>query len=90
MLPRDFALYQNYPNPFNSSTVISYLLPAPGEVSLKIYNISGQETETLLCSHQDSGVHILIWRPQGIASGIYICRLQSGTHCCIKKLSYIR
>jgi hypothetical protein len=89
-LPENFALYQNYPNPFNSSTIISYLLPARGNVSLKICNISGQEVETLLSSHQDSGVHVLIWRPQGIASGIYICRLQSGPNHCLKKLSYIR
>jgi len=82
---RTFSLQQNYPNPFNSTTAISYQLSALrgqlSAVSLKIYNILGQEVVTLVDSRQKGGTYQVVWdgRDSGgkeVASGIYFYRLE--------------
>jgi hypothetical protein len=79
--PVSFALYHNYPNPFNPSTTIRYQLPVPGLVTLRIYNILGQEIRTLVSEIQGAGQHNVIWDSKndagsGVASGVYfyLCR----------------
>jgi hypothetical protein len=82
----DYSLYQNYPNPFNSATTIKYNLRKPAKVILKIYNLSGQEIETLINDFQTTGDHEIIWQPQGLPSGIYLYKLQAGTFSATNKL----
>jgi hypothetical protein len=79
-------LYPNYPNPFNLTTTIKYHLLQPGHVTLKIYNITGQEVATLVNSFQISGDHETIWHPQGLPGGIYFYRLQVGEFSETRKL----
>ena len=57
IIPQDFILYNNYPNPFNPSTKISYLLNKSSFVTLKVYNILGQELLTLVHMNQNRGIH---------------------------------
>ena len=81
-LPTDFALLPNYPNPFNPSTTISYAVPRPAKVSVKIYNLLGQEVITMFNDWQDMGLHEIVWdgRDQAgmhMASGLYFTILQS-------------
>ncbi len=81
-LPMDFALLPNYPNPFNPSTTISYAVPGPAKVSVKIYNLLGQEVVTMFNDWQDMGLHEIVWdgRDQAgmqMASGMYFTILQS-------------
>ena len=81
-LPETFALHQNYPNPFNPTTTIGFEVPIPSQVSLKIYNLMGQEIKTLTNQWLPTGSHRLIWNGknrQGIpvSAGVYIYRLQS-------------
>ncbi|MBD3340891.1 MAG: T9SS type A sorting domain-containing protein [Candidatus Lokiarchaeota archaeon] len=83
--PVTFYLYQNYPNPFNAGTKITYHLSAAGNVSLKIYNIRGEEIRTLIHEHRNSGTHTTSWNgknDQGnaVSSGVYICKLQSADY----------
>jgi hypothetical protein len=73
-----FHLNQNYPNPFNSGTTISYLLRAPGDVELAIYNLSGQNIATVINTTQSPGKHIINWEAGSLPSGLYLCRLKSG------------
>lgn len=82
--PKVFSLLQNYPNPFNSATLIPYHLPAVSgqrsAVSLKIYNLLGQEVKTLVDKKQASGYYSVRWdgKDDGgkpVASGVYLCRL---------------
>jgi len=84
-LPKYFALFQNYPNPFNSTTAISYRLPAVSHqrsaVSLKIYNVLGQEVRTLVDREQPAGSYRVLWdgrdnSGKDVSSGIYFCRLK--------------
>ncbi|MCH7938587.1 MAG: T9SS type A sorting domain-containing protein [Candidatus Marinimicrobia bacterium] len=76
LLPVDFALAQNYPNPFNPSTRLQYSLTRPAPVSLKIYNLLGQEITTLYEGWQDLGRFEVVWDGRdrygnGVATGIY-------------------
>jgi hypothetical protein len=85
-LPNNFQLQQNYPNPFNPSTTIAYSLAKSNLVTLKIYNLSGQKIETLANGLQTAGEHEITWQPEGLASGTYICSLQTGDYSETRKL----
>ena len=73
--PERFELFQNYPNPFNPVTVISYQLTVDSKVSLKIFNLLGQEVATLLDGDQMAGFHETAWNASSMASGTYVYRL---------------
>ncbi len=72
---KDFHLYNNFPNPFNPSTMIKYQLPAASRVTLKIYNVSGCEVETLVNERKNSGDYEIAFDGGKYSSGIYFCRL---------------
>jgi len=77
--PQDFQLLQNYPNPFNPSTVIDYSLAKAGNVTLKVYSILGQEVATLVNGYQAASTYHVNFNASGLASGIYIYELRSGS-----------
>jgi hypothetical protein len=74
--PKTFALSQNYPNPFNPSTVIGYQLPMTGSVTLKIYNVLGQEVASLVNGTQSAGSYSVVWNASQFASGVYFYKIQ--------------
>jgi protocatechuate 3,4-dioxygenase beta subunit len=76
-LPTSFGLAQNYPNPFNPSTTIRYTVASSGPVSLKVYNLLGQEITTLANGYQTAGTYQVEFNGKGLASGIYFYRLHS-------------
>ncbi len=87
--PQAFALLQNYPNPFNPSTVIQYSLMQAAQVSLKVYNMLGQEVATLVNAHQEAGVYAVPFnatKALSLSSGVYIYRLEAGSFISTKKL----
>jgi len=75
--PTKFMLEQNFPNPFNPSTTINYALNQSGIVTLKVYNLLGQEVRTLVNGFQNAGSYHATFNAQGLSSGIYFYRLQS-------------
>ncbi len=75
--PSNFKLCANYPNPFNPSTMIVFYLPKNEFVTLKIYDITGRQVETLIEGVVPAGEHRLQWSANGLASGIYLCRMES-------------
>jgi hypothetical protein len=87
-LPTEIQLYQNYPNPFNPSTTIAFSLPHPEHIRLTLHNIVGQEIETLVDGEVPAGQHTIRWNANGLASGIYIYRLQAGRFVVAKKMIY--
>jgi acetyl esterase/lipase len=74
----EFSVSQNYPNPFNPSTSIRFYLSSPENVTVKVFDIAGQEIETLMCAEVPAGQHELCWSAENCASGVYICSLQAG------------
>jgi len=77
-LPKDFLLQSNYPNPFNPSTTIEFALPKSAFVTLKIYNLLGEVVATLIAEQRAAGIHQLNWDARGLASGVYLYRLEAG------------
>ncbi len=74
-VPTSFALFQNYPNPFNPTTVIRFQLPAASLVTLKVYNILGQEVATLVNEVKQAGTGNVEWNAEGFPSGVYFYRI---------------
>lgn len=90
ILPSRFVLYQSFPNPFNPSTAIRYNIPLSGVVSLKIYNILGQEIATLVNEWKQVGTYSTTWDASGLPSGVYFYRLQLSSFNETKKLILLR
>jgi hypothetical protein len=89
-LPLAFELKQNYPNPFNPSTTIEFTLPERSPVSLKIYNLLGQEIETLVDGTLNAGLHTVEWYGAGRSSGIYFYRLAFKDKTITKKMALMK
>ena len=88
--PTAYMLEQNYPNPFNPSTSISYSLPGAGMVSLKVYNLVGQEVTTLINGYKEAGQYNVTFNASNLASGVYFYRLESGSFNVVKKMMLIK
>ncbi|MCF7811060.1 T9SS type A sorting domain-containing protein [bacterium] len=76
-LPDGFALLPAYPNPFNAVTNISFELPYPSDVSLKVYDISGRSVASVFNGSQTVGVHSLLWNAENHPSGVYFIRMEA-------------
>jgi len=88
MQPSTFELFQNYPNPFNPNSVISWQLPVSGYVSLKVYDILGNEVATLVNDELEAGYYNITLnanQPQ-LASGVYVYQLRAGSFVQTKKM----
>jgi hypothetical protein len=88
--PQSFALSQNYPNPFNPTTQISYSVKDNGFVTLKVYNILGQEVATLFAGQQTSGQHFVTFDGSKLSSGVYLYRLQEGSNSMTMKMMLVK
>ncbi len=88
--PTKFELNQNYPNPFNPSTTIKYQIPKAGMVSIKVYDILGQEVAILVNEIKNSGSYQVNFNASKLASGTYIYRLQAGSFVQTKKMLLLK
>jgi hypothetical protein len=89
-LPLDFYLDQNYPNPFNPSTTISYTIPAQSLVTLKVYNVLGQEVATLVNGIESPGNKSVRIDGSSLSTGVYFYRLQAGSYSGTKMLMVVK
>ncbi|MBI1803688.1 MAG: T9SS type A sorting domain-containing protein [Ignavibacteriae bacterium] len=91
--PLAFKLEQNYPNPFNPTTTIDFTLPAEGIVTLKVYNLLGQEVATLLNHEQmDEGDQTVDFDASALSSGVYYYRLilNDGEFTAVRKMMLLK
>jgi pimeloyl-ACP methyl ester carboxylesterase len=84
--PANSVVSQSYPNPFKTSTNITYKLDKPCFVSLKIFDITGQEIEVLEDNYKNAGTYEVQFNAANLTSGIYFYNLQAGEYLKIKKL----
>jgi hypothetical protein len=90
ILPRVTELHQNYPNPFNTETNIGYNLAEAGNVSLKVYDISGRLVTTLVEGYQEARQHSVNWDASQVSSGVYFYKLTCGDYTATKKMNLLR
>jgi hypothetical protein len=89
-LPGAFNLSQNYPNPFNPTTTIEFTLPKAGLVTLKVYNILGEEVATLVSDNLAAGSYKYTWDGRGLASGVYYYKIDVADYSLVKKALLIK
>ena len=85
-----YSLSQNYPNPFNPTTKISFAIPTSGFVSLKVYNITGQEVATLVSENMRNGAYSVDFNASFLSSGIYFYTLTSTNFVETKKMMLVK
>lgn len=85
-VPGEYTLDQNYPNPFNPSTQINYTVPQRGYLTLKVFNVLGQQVSTLFDGVRQAGSYVATFDGSKLASGVYFYRLQSNNVSITKKL----
>ena len=88
--PAEFRLEQNYPNPFNPGTTIRFSLPQRSHVTLTVFNLLGQNVGTLVDETRDAGHHHALFDASGLASGVYLCRLQAGGFVQVRKMIVVK
>ncbi len=90
MAPTEYSLAQNYPNPFNPTTRIQYALPMSGRVTLKIYNVLGEEVASLVDEMQDAGFKSVDWNAATVPSGMYFYKITAGSFSEAKKMLLVK
>ncbi len=94
-IPNEFSVYQNFPNPFNPSTIIKYSIPEATFVSVKVFNILGQEVRSLINQEMTAGNHQVIWNGRSnfgsaLSTGIYIYSVKAGSKVISKKMMLLK
>ncbi len=88
--PKTFSLEQNYPNPFNPSTKIVYSIPRASNVTLKVFNVLGQQVKTLVNQTQSQGTYTLTFNASSLPSGIYFYSIEAGDYTQVKKMILLK
>ena len=89
-LPSEFILYQNYPNPFNPTTILSFVIRHVSFVSLKIYDVLGNEISTLVNEEKPAGEYEINFIADNLPSGIYFYQLKSGNYSETKSMILLK
>jgi hypothetical protein len=89
-IPTVYELGQNYPNPFNPSTVINFSLPESGMVTLKVFDILGQEVAELVNEVKQAGIYTVSFDASNMTTGLYIYRIESGSFRATKKMMLVK
>jgi len=84
------VLYQNYPNPFNPNTTIRWQSPVGSWITLKIYDVLGNEVSTLVNEYKEAGSFEINFNASGLPSGIYIYRISVGDFTQAKQMILLK
>jgi hypothetical protein len=88
--PENFYLSQNYPNPFNPATNIEFRIVEGGFVSLKIYDVLGNEIATLVNEEKPAGIYKVNWNADKFSSGVYFYKVSVGDIVETKKMMLVK
>lgn len=88
--PSSYVLSQNYPNPFNPTTQIDYSVPRNSFVTLKVYNVLGQEVANLFSGNLRAGSYTATFDASRLASGVYFYRIDAGSFSSVKKMVLLK
>jgi len=88
--PSNYELSANYPNPFNPSTRFQFSVSNDQFVSVKIFNMIGQEVATLVNGTMNAGTYTVDWNASGVPSGVYLCRMQAGSFTATRKMTLMK
>ncbi len=94
-IPEQYSLSQNYPNPFNPTTQINFTLPQQNHVTLRVFNLLGQEVATLVDRVSPAGTYTVTWNGRTefgmpAASGVYFYQLKAGNFTAVRKMIMLR
>ena len=89
-IPNKLALLQNYPNPFNPTTQITFTLPQSSLVRLEVFDMIGRKVATLIDEVIPSGINTVPFNANGLSSGTYIYRINTGNLIITKKMMLIK
>jgi photosystem II stability/assembly factor-like uncharacterized protein len=89
-VPKDFSLGQNFPNPFNPQTTIRFSVPKRDFITLKIYDIKGQEVKSLISAGYEPGNYEIKLTGENLSSGVYYYRLQTKDYSQTRKMILLK
>lgn len=89
-LKSEFELSPAYPNPFNAVTNLSYDLPIPSPVSIRVYDVSGCEVATLVDAQLAAGRYEAVWNAPSAPAGVYLVRMEVSGFSAVRKLMLIK
>ena len=93
-IPTSYNLSPPYPNPFNNSVTISFAVPLPGKVDLKVFDVLGREAganvHLPLQEWYPAGYHSVVWDADDCASGMYFLRMQAGDYVQVRKVIMLK
>jgi len=88
--PAAFSVEQNAPNPFNPTTTITFSLAQAGDVTVEVYNVTGQKVDTLVHGFMDAGSHSVVWDASRFSAGVYFCTVKSGGYTKTMKMTLLK
>ncbi|MCW9096486.1 MAG: T9SS type A sorting domain-containing protein, partial [Ignavibacteriaceae bacterium] len=86
----NFSLQQNYPNPFNPGTIITWQLAVSSDVTIKVYDVLGNEVATLVNEEKPAGKYEVKFNGSGLSSGLYFYQLKAGSFIQTKKMLLLK
>ena len=89
-IPTEFAIEQNYPNPFNPTTMINFGVPESAHVSIRVYNLLGQEVATLVNGVRDAGNHTVAFDATDLSAGVYLYVMQTADFSVTKRMTLLK
>ena len=89
-VPGTYTLFQNYPNPFNPCTKINWQMAARNQVTLKVYDVLGNEIATIVNEEKEAGYHSINFNASELPSGVYFYQLKAGSFIETKKMLLLR
>ncbi len=90
IIPTEFSLFQNYPNPFNPTTSIEFKVPSSEYVSLKIYDVIGNEIASLVNEEKEAGNYKVTFDASNISTGVYFYKLTAGNFSQTRKMLFLK